>query len=421
MNHHRFALSVLLFSLFHLIHSDAWSQGTWSTRAPLPTARQEMPLAVLQGKIHVPGGFELGGFASRRIEVYDIASDSWQSGPILPLPLHHLHLGVVDDVLYVLGGFQSSSFSPSNRVFALDLGSNSWDEKTPMPAARGAGAAVVLDGKIYVIGGNPRLTDNIAYDPASDSWEVLSPMPTRREHLAAAVIDSKIYVVGGRVLSLQSNTNVLEAYSPATDKWEQLAPMPTARGGLAAAASNGKLYAFGGEFLEPPPNPGVFNATEEYNPATNTWRRMTRMPHPGHGFSAVTVNGAIYLIGGGPLAGFSVMDVNAVFLPPGVTTEVASSAHVPETMLLHQNYPNPFNPETTIRFELAQAASVRLDIYNLLGQNVRRLVNADLPAGEHKFRWDGTESSGRKLGSGVYVYRLQSRELVLSKKMVYVQ
>ena len=85
--------------------------------------------------------------------------------------------------------------------------------------------------------------------------------------------------------------------------------MPTARGGLAAAASGGKLYVFGGE------NPGVFPHTEEYDPASNTWRRVADMPTPRHGMGAVTVGADIYVIGGGIRAGFGASTSNERFTP----------------------------------------------------------------------------------------------------------
>lgn len=68
------------------------------------------------------------------------------------------------------------------------------------------------------------------------------------------------------------------------------------------------------------------------------------------------------------------------------------------------NYPNPFNPETKIRFELPEPAQVSLIIYNLLGEEVRTLVNTDLEANFHTIRWDGKNDSGEEVPSGVYIY-----------------
>ena len=83
------------------------------------------------------------------------------------------------------------------------------------------------------------------------------------------------------------------------------------------------------------------------------------------------------------------------------------STLLPKEIALHQNYPNPFNPETQIQFELPQAATVSLVIYNLLGEQVRTLVEGSTEAGFHPVRWQGKDDQGRSLPSGVYVYRLQ--------------
>jgi hypothetical protein len=93
---------------------------------------------------------------------------------------------------------------------------------------------------------------------------------------------------------------------------------------------------------------------------------------------------------------------------------------LPDRFVLQQNYPNPFNPSTTIEFSLPKAADIRLDIFNILGQRVTTLVNGQLPAGDHSVIFDADRSGGR-IASGVYFYRLSSREFVETKKMLLVK
>lgn len=88
---------------------------------------------------------------------------------------------------------------------------------------------------------------------------------------------------------------------------------------------------------------------------------------------------------------------------------------------LHGNYPNPFNPTTTIRFDLPEAASVNLDIFNLRGQKVRSLVNSDLPAGAHSAVWNGRDTTGNPVSSGVYLYRLSDGNRELTRKMMLMK
>jgi hypothetical protein len=80
----------------------------------------------------------------------------------------------------------------------------------------------------------------------------------------------------------------------------------------------------------------------------------------------------------------------------------------PMTYGLDQNFPNPFNAGTKISFSLAAPGKVDLKVYNLLGQNVKTLVNSELPAGPHNIIWDGTNNDGEIVGSGTYFYRLKA-------------
>lgn len=85
---------------------------------------------------------------------------------------------------------------------------------------------------------------------------------------------------------------------------------------------------------------------------------------------------------------------------------------------LYQNYPNPFNPETTISYSLAAAAELKLAVYNLRGQLVKELVKGTQPAGNYQSVWDGRDHSGNQVGSGIYLYRLQSGSYSKILKMI---
>ena len=82
------------------------------------------------------------------------------------------------------------------------------------------------------------------------------------------------------------------------------------------------------------------------------------------------------------------------------------SSSKPLAFELSQNYPNPFNPSTAIGYDLPQAGHVVLEVYNLAGQLVRRLVNGQTEAGHHRVGWDGRDDFGQTVASGIYLYRL---------------
>lgn len=94
---------------------------------------------------------------------------------------------------------------------------------------------------------------------------------------------------------------------------------------------------------------------------------------------------------------------------------------IPFDFVLHQNYPNPFNPATKIRYEVSNPTRVVLKIMNLLGQEVRTLVNEEKLAGFYEVQWDGKDRNGQRVASGVYLYRLEAQALVQTRKMVLLQ
>lgn len=102
----------------------------------------------------------------------------------------------------------------------------------------------------------------------------------------------------------------------------------------------------------------------------------------------------------------------------GTSTSVAEAGenYQPESIHLRQNYPNPFNPQTTIAFELTEASTVKLTIYNSLGQQVAVLLDGFRNAGEHKLVWN----AGRN-ASGLFFYTLEAGTQVITRKMVYLR
>ncbi|MBN2354910.1 T9SS type A sorting domain-containing protein, partial [candidate division KSB1 bacterium] len=103
--------------------------------------------------------------------------------------------------------------------------------------------------------------------------------------------------------------------------------------------------------------------------------------------------------------------------------EVSVTVQAPRHLELRQNYPNPFNPDTEIGFYISRTVegNATLHIYNLLGQNIRTLVDETASAGYHRIRWDGCDEYGRQVGSGIYLYRLKVGEQVKVRKMIKAQ
>ncbi|MCB5264614.1 MAG: C25 family cysteine peptidase [Candidatus Cloacimonetes bacterium] len=94
---------------------------------------------------------------------------------------------------------------------------------------------------------------------------------------------------------------------------------------------------------------------------------------------------------------------------------------IPVVLTLDQNFPNPFNPNTNISFSLPLAQAARINIYNLKGQLVKKLLDANLPAGQNLINWDGRDDNGKPVSSGIYSYRLQSGGINITRKMMLMK
>jgi len=105
------------------------------------------------------------------------------------------------------------------------------------------------------------------------------------------------------------------------------------------------------------------------------------------------------------------------YLPLDPTDIPEPRPSLPSAFILGQNYPNPFNPNTNIDYSLPAKSHIAVEIFNLLGQKVRVLLDQEQPAGAHTVAWDGLDESGNPVASGIYLYRIRSGDFSLAKKM----
>jgi hypothetical protein len=174
--------------------------------------------------------------------------------------------------------------------------------------------AVVLDGRIYVVGGgSPRPGAGLetwSFDPASGAWTAgLAPIPTERNHLAAVAFDGRVWAIGGRI---GSNLDTVESYDPATDRWTVESPLAEPQGALTAGVIDGRIHAVGGEDLD---SFQAMDLHQAFDPADGTWRRYPDLPRPRHGLASGVIDEHWIVVGGGPVADYSASDRVDVYEP----------------------------------------------------------------------------------------------------------
>jgi hypothetical protein len=132
----------------------------------------------------------------------------------------------------------------------------------------------------------------------------------------------------------------------------------------------------------------------------------------------------------GSLVGYNPADMP--FVPSGAMGQVVSVddyedetddeiGSLPKTYSVHQNYPNPFNPSTVIQFELPRRSHVTIEIFNLLGEKVIDLVNEEYAAGSYQITWNGMSSTGQRVSTGTYFYRMVADGHSDTKKMILLK
>jgi N-acetylneuraminic acid mutarotase len=293
---------------------DIVSPGAWATLAPMPTPRQEVAVAALDGVVYVIGGIGTAARAMITVEAYDPVTNTWTTKAPLPEATHHPAAAVVNGRLFVIGGYTGGPlrWTAMATVYEYDAPRNAWVTRAPVPTPRGALAVAVRDGRIHALGGSAEALSGAheVYEVASNRWTAANPMPTPRDHLAAVAYQGRVWAVGGRSSFMGTQFASVEIYDPATNSWQTGPPLPTGRGGLAAAVLTDRIFVFGGEAPF-----RIFSATEMYEPTGNRWIAKAPMLTPRHGIGAAVVGGRIYLPGGGREPMLAPTDVNEAYQP----------------------------------------------------------------------------------------------------------
>lgn len=113
--------------------------------------------------------------------------------------------------------------------------------------------------------------------------------------------------------------------------------------------------------------------------------------------------------------------ISDTFLLKTSSSAIEDEIDLPKEFALHSNYPNPFNPTTVIGYDLPEEAQVTLAIYDLIGREVIRLVNSKKSPGFYRVVWDGKNSRGQLVSSGVYLYRIHAGKFSRTNKMIFMQ
>ena len=206
--------------------ASAWeytpATDSWRKLAPLPSPRGALACAALEGKVYCAGGARLPAWSQRN-----------GIGP-------------------------GSEIEQPNDLLVYDPSANAWTPKAPMPTPRNHFTLTAAGGKLYAIGGrighafvsgwSVPAAANEEYDPATDRWRLRSPLPSRRSAHAAVEVNGKVHVLGGEEWQgfMSGVHRTHEVYDPQTNRWAVSAPMRTPRHGFVAGTVGNRIFAISG-------------------------------------------------------------------------------------------------------------------------------------------------------------------------------
>lgn len=296
------------------------AEPTWQTVDAIgePTARHEAALVSFDDKLYLIGGRRINP-----VDVFDPRDRTWTAKSPTPMELHHFQAVVVDDAIYLIGAMTGPypNETPLEKIVVYYPRTDEFRmvHGVPEHRRRGAAGAVLHEGKIYLVGGithghvdgfQPWLD---CYDPQTGDWEVLADAPHARDHFQAVVLDQKLYCLGGRTTHQAVNqifgTTVAEVdvFDFQTRTWvsspESSSPvLPTPRAGNMAMAWGNELVVGGGESTQK----AAHQEVEAFDVLSGTWRQWPRLARGRHGSGFAIVGDYVYTAsgsgnrGGGP-------------------------------------------------------------------------------------------------------------------------
>ena len=311
------AIGVTVF-IFSLLQIETFADQGWELKTQLATERVSFATAVVGHKIYLIGGNLYKDKALRppygisTVEVYDTQTHTWQRGADMPTPRTNAQAAVVNDTIFVFGGWNGPENHALRKypvsVEAYNPQTDTWIQKKDMPVPRVNFGVGVSDGNIYVIGGVTRIGfERInrvdVYHPATDTWVKGREMPTPREFLRVEVVSNRIYAIGGlgwpRV-NFGPSLTVVEAYDPKSRRWQKAGDMLAPRNWFGTTVVRDSIYIIGGSLRKGGGvAPEYLASVDVYDPQKDARSDIPAMPislAPG-GIEAV--NGRIYVFGGG--------------------------------------------------------------------------------------------------------------------------
>ena len=408
--------------------------NTWTTRPVVPNACYFGNSAWIGDTLyfHAPSS---AGASTTTIYRYTY-NGSWSTGVPMPGALVGGSMVAAGNKLYYVGGSSTGITTGGTTVYSYNPVTGAWTTMAPLPTALSGHQAVNWGDSVLIVVGGPYTGSgtNLAhhyYRIGSNTWGTTAaslPSGQGRRTFAMAINGNKIVISCGFNTAFLKSTYVGTIGADAsTITWAAAPDVPTTESGLSRPGSTSYgnwFFLVGGERGT---TTGYSDITWVFNTTTNTWvGQINGLPFPrsnimGH-ITAKCINDTLSLFcpaGYGIVGGIGTGAATDLFhiTRAGVFTSTGNNnTTTPDKFELSQNYPNPFNPTTTISFSLPTSQLVTIKVYDVVGREVKTLVNELRSAGTYDISFDASS-----LASGVYFYSLETENFKQTKKMLLVK
>ncbi|NBC83947.1 MAG: galactose oxidase [Bacteroidetes bacterium] len=272
----------------------------------------------------------VGGRGINPVNVFDPETYTWSEQGATPMEIHHFQAVVYQDAIYIMGAMTGGypKEKPLANIWIYHPHEDKWEKgpEIPKELRRGGAGVVVYNDIFYMVCGieygHTSGTNNLftSYNPATGEWKSLTKAPTIRDHFSAVVVNDKLYCIGGRNTSIHEPDNFtaffgatnphVDVYDFETAKWQTLEntiPVSTAAGGTVSMGD--QIIYMGGESFQDK----AHNETQILNTNTGQWSELAPMHTGRHGSHAILYKGKIYFAAGSPNRGGGNLNTIEVF------------------------------------------------------------------------------------------------------------
>lgn len=300
--------TVSLFS--GAVHSQ--SQGEWQALPDMPVGKWEPGTVVLDEKLYVFGGYTFGVVSSKRSEIFDPQDGSWSLIQELPSAITHMNTVLDGRTVWFAGGFKDGYRGHAiAEVWSYDVDQDRYTAAPLLPEARAGGGLAIVDRKMHYFGGlmNDRDTDSSdhwvldldEWAAGSAVWNSAAAMPVPRNQFSTVVLNGKIYAIGGQFHhdSMQLDQPRTDIYDPQNDSWSEGPDLPKGHSHAEGATfvHNKQIYMLGGHTT---PTGGTKSLDSDILrlEESGQWQKIGELPAPVSSAAAAIIGDQMFVAGG---------------------------------------------------------------------------------------------------------------------------